>query len=118
MRLLFASVLAGAVALSACAPRMQGTHYERWAGQDAKRRAERAAEEAAEKAAQGNMPAPGSSAKTGPMVAPSKPASQPPPPPPPPGDDYDSLSGSPTPPVRTATKSRAIKPAEEDDAIY
>jgi hypothetical protein len=104
-----AAAVTGTLALAACAPRMQNTHYERWAGQDAKRRADRAAEEKAAATAPGKGP-PAAAPKVTPPVAP-KPVA----PPPPPGDDYDSFSE--TPPVRTATKSRAVQPAD-DEAIY
>lgn len=94
--------------LAACAPRIHATHYERWSAQDAKRKADAAAEakkEAAATPAKGA--APGGAKAT---------AAPPPPPPPPPPSGYNSLSGE-TPPVQTATKSRVMKPAEEDD-IY
>lgn len=116
MRRLFTSLLASAVAgsaLAACAPRIQQTHYERWAQQDQKRRDERMAEEAAEAAAKSSAPPPG----TMPKAAPPPVAPVVRPPPPPPSDGYNSFS-SPTPPVGTATRSRAIRPEDEDEEIY
>ncbi|MCC7386058.1 MAG: hypothetical protein IT384_29690 [Deltaproteobacteria bacterium] len=106
------SIAVGLLAiLGACAPRMTNTHYERWSTQDAKRRAEAAEEEKAA-AAQ----APGGAPKPSTPVAPPRTAT----PATPPGDTgYSSFSGSGTPPVKTATKSRAIQPPPEDeDAIY
>lgn len=106
--LTLAIAAAGLIGLAACAPRIQNTHYERWAAQDAKRKADAAAAAKAE-----------ASASKTPAAAPKKatPAATPAAtPPPPPGEAYNSLSGE-TPPVKTATKTRAVKPAEEDD-IY
>lgn len=94
--------------LAACAPRIHATHYERWSAQDAKRKADAAAEAKKEAAATPAKGAPGGAKATA--------APPPPPPPPPPPSGYNSLSGE-TPPVQTATKSRVMKPAEEDD-IY
>jgi hypothetical protein len=96
--------------LAACAPRIQATHYERWSTQDAKRKADAAAE--AKKEAAAAAPAKGA-APGGAKTA----VATPPPPPPPPPSGYNSLSGE-TPPVQTATKSRVMKPAAEDDDIY
>jgi hypothetical protein len=96
--------------LAACAPRVHATHYERWSAQDAKRKADAAAEakkEAAAAPAKGAAPGGAKAAATPP----------PPPPPPPPPSGYNSLSGE-TPPVQTATKSRVMKPAAEEDDIY
>lgn len=113
MRGLTLSIAAGIVGTTvvACAPRMNATHYERWASQDAQRRADNAEEERLEAAATQPGLTPG---KTTIVVVPK---AVPPPPPPPPaaGDGYNSLSA--TPPVQTATKSRVMKPAEDDD-IY
>ncbi len=100
-----ATLLVGA---TACAPRINATHYERWAAQDTKRKAEAAEEAKKEAAAATAAKAPAKVVVVQPVV----PAA----PPPAPGGAYNSLSGD-TPPVATATKSRVMKPAEEDD-IY
>jgi hypothetical protein len=105
------AAIAAAIAIAGCAPRMEQTHYERWASQDAKRRAERAAEEQlnAKPPAVPAQPSVGAKPAPPPMVRPT---------PPPADTGYNSLSGGSSEETRTATKSRAIKPADEDDAIY
>lgn len=101
-------IIAGATVAAGCAPRINATHYERWASQDTKRKVEAEEEAKKEAAAALGAKAPAKVVVVQPVTAS--------PPPPPPGEAYNSLSGD-TPPVKTATKSRVMKPAEEDD-IY
>ena len=119
-RLSLALVGAGILGLGACAPRIKSSHYDRWTQQDTIRKQERAEEERKEAAFKAFTAGNGGKVAVG--AKPGGPAvsntAAPPPPPPPAGyDGYNSLGGSPTPPVKTATKSRAVKPAEDED-IY
>ena len=97
-----------AMLATACAPRMQGTHFDRWAQSDAERQAEDEAEDKAEaEKAAGKTTAPV------PAAAATKTTST---------DDYTSPSASGTTTSRTSTGSRVIQPVEEepddDDVIY
>jgi hypothetical protein len=110
------SLSAGAM-FTACAPRMNKTHFARWEEQDQRRREEAAAEEKVEawmRQQAGVAPADAKSSNQAPASTPRMTTSQ-----------TTNQGTADTPPItRTSTRSsRVIKPAEtqteqEEEAIY
>lgn len=113
--------LIGSVA-AGCAPRQKADLFTRWTAQDTQRREEMEREEKIRAEVEARMTGKAMPAAAEPaMAAPGAPkAPAPAPVVAPPPEDYSSLPGGETPPIRTSTPARAIQPeeADDDEAIY